>query len=213
MEIIMNLKKLDILFNYELDKKFKNKKDSQNINNYQEFIDEFVAQHLYHKAENNYQLLELILFEIYHFKMWITDTDKLILIKYILNKFNFFLKEESYFKQFLILIQMIFTRQNEIYFQENKCVLDFLYNTITTTKQAELTIQKFQKILKNNYIPDLALFIVKITEKIYDKNKAIEKAKQYQNYPNVCDYLLDNYKNNPSKLNELLQEIIKQSQK
>lgn len=208
----MNLKKLDILFNYELDKKFKNKKDSQNINNYQEFIDEFVAQHLYHKAENNYQLLELILFEIYHFKMWITDTDKLILIKYILNKFNFFLKEESYFKQFLILIQMIFTRQNEIYFQENKCVLDFLYNTITTTKQAELTIQKFQKILKNNYIPDLALFIVKITEKIYDKNKAIEKAKQYQNYPNVCDYLLDNYKNNPSKLNELLQEIIKQSQ-
>lgn len=209
----MNLKKLDILFNYELDKKFKNKKDSQNINNYQEFIDEFVAQHLYHKAENNYQLLELILFEIYHFKMWITDTDKLILIKYILNKFNFFLKEESYFKQFLILIQMIFTRQNEIYFQENKCVLDFLYNTITTTKQAELTIQKFQKILKNNYIPDLALFIVKITEKIYDKNKAIEKAKQYQNYPNVCDYLLDNYKNNPSKLNELLHEIIKQSQK
>ena len=209
----MNLKKLDILFNYELDKKFKNKKDSQNINNYQEFIDEFVAQHLYHKAENNYQLLELILFEIYHFKMWITDTDKLILIKYILNKFNFFLKEESYFKQFLILIQMIFTRQNEIYFQENKCVLDFLYNTITTTKQAELTIQKFQKILKNNYIPDLALFIVKITEKIYDKNKAIEKAKQYQNYPNVCDYLLDNYKNNPIKLNELLQEIIKQSQK
>lgn len=209
----MNLKKLDILFNYELDKKFKNKKDSQNINNYQEFIDEFVAQHLYHKAENNYQLLELILFEIYHFKMWITDTDKLILIKYILNKFNFFLKEESYFKQFLILIQMIFTRQNEIYFQENKCVLDFLYNTITTTKQAELTIQKFQKILKNNYIPELALFIVKITEKIYDKNKAIEKAKQYQNYPNVCDYLLDNYKNNPSKLNELLQEIIKQSQK
>ncbi len=208
----MNLKKLDILFNYELDKKFKNKKDSQNINNYQEFIDEFVAQHLYHKAENNYQLLELILFEIYHFKMWITDTDKLILIKYILNKFNFFLKEESYFKQFLILIQMIFTRQNEIYFQENKCVLDFLYNTITTTKQAELTIQKFQKILKNNYIPELALFIVKITEKIYDKNKAIEKAKQYQNYPNVCDYLLDNYKNNPSKLNELLQEIIKQSQ-
>lgn len=209
----MNLKKLDILFNYELDKKFKNKKDSQNINNYQEFIDEFVAQHLYHKAENNYQLLELILFEIYHFKMWITDTDKLILIKYILNKFNLFLKEESYFKQFLILIQMIFTRQNEIYFQENKCVLDFLYNTITTTKQAELTIQKFQKILKNNYIPELALFIVKITEKIYDKNKAIEKAKQYQNYPNVCDYLLDNYKNNPSKLNELLQEIIKQSQK
>lgn len=208
----MNLKKLDILFNYELDKKFKNKKDSQNINNYQEFIDEFVAQHLYHKAENNYQLLELILFEIYHFKMWITDTDKLILIKYILNKFNFFLKEESYFKQFLILIQMIFTRQNEIYFQENKCVLDFLYNTITTTKRAELTIQKFQKILKNNYIPELALFIVKITEKIYDKNKAIEKAKQYQNYPNVCDYLLDNYKNNPSKLNELLQEIIKQSQ-
>ena len=209
----MNLKKLDILFNYELDKKFKNKKDSQNINNYQEFIDEFIAQHLYHKAENNYQLLELILFEIYHFKMWITDTDKLILIKYILNKFNFFLKEESYFKQFLILIQMIFTRQNEIYFQENKCVLDFLYNTITTTKQAELTIQKFQKILKNNYIPELALFIVKITEKIYDKNKAIEKAKQYQNYPNVCDYLLDNYKNNPSKLNELLHEIIKQSQK
>ena len=209
----MNLKKLDILFNYELDKKFKNKKDSQNINNYQEFIDEFVAQHLYHKAENNYQLLELILFEIYHFKMWITDTDKLILIKYILNKFNFFLKEESYFKQFLILIQMIFTRQNEIYFQENKCVLDFLYNTITTTKQAELTIQKFQKILKNNYIPELALFIVKITEKIYDKNKAIEKAKQYQNYPNVCDYLLDNYKNNPSKLNELLHEIIKQYQK
>ena len=209
----MNLKKLDILFNYELYKKFKNKKDRQNINNYQEFIDEFVAQHLYHKAENNYQLLELILFEIYHFKMWITDTDKLILIKYILNKFNFFLKEESYFKQFLILIQMIFTRQNEIYFQENKCVLDFLYNTITTTKQAELTIQKFQKILKNNYIPELALFIVKITEKIYDKNKAIEKAKQYQNYPNVCDYLLDNYKNNPSKLNELLHEIIKQSQK
>ena len=106
----MNLKKLDILFNYELDKKIKNKKDSQNINNYQEFIDEFIAQHLYHKAENNYQLLELILFEIYHFKMWITDTNKLILIKYILNKFNFFLKEESYFKQFLILIQMIFTR-------------------------------------------------------------------------------------------------------
>ena len=209
----MNLKKIDILFNYELDKKFKNKKDSQNINNYQEFIDEFIAQHLYHKAENNYQLLELILFEIYHFKMWITDTDKLILIKYILNKFNFFLKEESYFKQFLILIQMIFTRQNEIYFQENKCVLDFLYNTITTTKRAELTIQKFQKILKNNYIPDLALFIVKITEKIYDKNKAIEKAKQYKNYPNVCDYLLDNYKNNPIKLNELLHEIIKQSQK
>ena len=121
----MNIKKLDILYNYEFQNTFKNK-EKQNLMQYQNFIDNFILKHQYQTKEENYQLLELIIFEIYDFKLWITDKDKQTLLNNILNKIAPYLKNKNIFKRFLNLIQTVFEKDNSLYIEENKQILNFL---------------------------------------------------------------------------------------
>ena len=206
----MNIKKLDILYNYEFQNTFKNK-EKQNLMQYQNFIDNFILKHQYQTKEENYQLLELIIFEIYDFKLWITDKDKQTLLNNILNKIAPYLKNKNIFKRFLNLIQTVFEKDNSLYIEENKQILNFLYQNINEKWQTNLITNKIQNILKTHHIEDLIVFAINIIEKTIDKNSAINLAHNYLDYPKVCDYLLDNYKNNPKKTKELLSKIITKS--
>ena len=205
----MNIKKLDILYNYELQKEFKTKQKKAIIN-YQKFIDNFILEHQYQTKEENYQLLELLIFEIYDFKLWINDQDKKVLLNNILNKITPYLNNKNIFKRFLNLIQTVFEKDNtSLYIKENEQILKFLYQNIKEKWQTNLTINKMQNILKTNHIEELIIFTLKIIEKNINKQTAINLAYNYLDYPKVCDYLLHIYKNNPEKTKELLSKIIK----
>lgn len=205
----MNIKKLDILYNYELQKEFKTKQKKAIIN-YQKFIDNFILEHQYQTKEENYQLLELLIFEIYDFKLWINDQDKKVLLNNILNKITPYLNNKNIFKRFLNLIQTVFEKDNtSLYIKENEQILKFLYLNIKEKWQTNLTINKMQNILKTNHIEELIIFTLKIIEKNINKQTAINLAYNYLDYPKVCDYLLHIYKNNPEKTKELLSKIIK----
>ena len=205
----MNIKKLDILYNYELQKEFKTKQKKAIIN-YQKFIDNFILEHQYQTKEENYQLLELLIFEIYDFKLWINDQDKKVLLNNILNKITPYLKSKNIFKRFLNLIQTVFEKDNtSLYIKENEQILKFLHQNIKEKWQTNLTINKMQNILKTNHIEELIIFTLKIIEKNINKQTAINLAYNYLDYPKVCDYLLHIYKNNPEKTKELLSKIIK----
>ena len=205
----MNIKKLDILYNYELQKEFKTKQKKAIIN-YQKFIDNFILEHQYQTKEENYQLLELLIFEIYDFKLWINDQDKKVLLNNILNKITPYLNNKNIFKRFLNLIQTVFEKDNtSLYIKENEQILKFLYQNIKEKWQTNLTINKMQNILKTNHIEELIIFTLKIIEKNINKQTAINLAYNYLDYPEVCDYLLHIYKNNPEKTKELLSKIIK----
>ncbi len=205
----MNIKKLDILYNYELQKEFKTKQKKAIID-YQKFIDNFILEHQYQTKEENYQLLELLIFEIYDFKLWINDQDKKVLLNNILNKITPYLNNKNIFKRFLNLIQTVFEKDNtSLYIKENKQILKFLYQNIKEKWQTNLTINKMQNILKTNHIEELIIFTLKIIEKNINKQTAINLAYNYLDYPKVCDYLLHIYKNNPEKTKELLSKIIK----
>ena len=204
----MNIKKLDILYNYELQKEFKTKQKKAIIN-YQKFIDNFILEHQYQTKEENYQLLELLIFEIYDFKLWINDQDKKVLLNNILNKITPYLNNKNIFKRFLNLIQTVFEKDNtSLYIKENEQILKFLYQNIKEKWQTNLTINKMQNILKTNHIEELIIFTLKIIEKNINKQTAINLAYNYLDYPKVCDYLLHIYKNNPKKTKELLSKII-----
>lgn len=204
----MNIKKLDILYNYELQKEFKTKQKKAIIN-YQKFIDNFILEHQYQTKEENYQLLELLIFEIYDFKLWINDQDKKVLLNNILNKITPYLNNKNIFKRFLNLIQTVFEKDNtSLYIKENEQILKFLYQNIKEKWQTNLTINKMQNILKTNHIEELIIFTLKIIEKNINKQTAINLAYNYLDYPKVCDYLLHIYKNNPEKTKELLSKII-----
>lgn len=204
----MNIKKLDILYNYELQKEFKTKQKKAIIN-YQKFIDNFILEHQYQTKEENYQLLELLIFEIYDFKLWINDQDKKVLLNNILNKITPYLNNKNIFKRFLNLIQTVFEKDNtSLYIKENEQILKFLYLNIKEKWQTNLTINKMQNILKTNHIEELIIFTLKIIEKNINKQTAINLAYNYLDYPKVCDYLLHIYKNNPEKTKELLSKII-----
>ena len=204
----MNIKKLDILYNYELQKEFKTKQKKAIID-YQKFIDNFILEHQYQTKEENYQLLELLIFEIYDFKLWINDQDKKVLLNNILNKITPYLNNKNIFKRFLNLIQTVFEKDNtSLYIKENEQILKFLYLNIKEKWQTNLTINKMQNILKTNHIEELIIFTLKIIEKNINKQTAINLAYNYLDYPKVCDYLLHIYKNNPEKTKELLSKII-----
>ena len=204
----MNIKKLDILYNYELQKEFKTKQKKAIIN-YQKFIDNFILDHQYQTKEENYQLLELLIFEIYDFKLWINDQDKKVLLNNILNKITPYLNNKNIFKRYLNLIQTVFEKDNtSLYIKENEQILKFLYLNIKEKWQTNLTINKMQNILKTNHIEELIIFTLKIIEKNINKQTAINLAYNYLDYPKVCDYLLHIYKNNPEKTKELLSKII-----
>ena len=204
----MNIKKLDILYNYELQKEFKTKQKKAIID-YQKFIDNFILKHQYQTKEENYQLLELLIFEIYDFKLWINDQDKKVLLNNILNKITPYLNNKNIFKRFLNLIQTVFEKDNtSLYIKENEQILKFLYQNIKEKWQTNLTINKMQNILKTNHIEELIIFTLKIIEKNINKQTAINLAYNYLDYPKVCDYLLHIYKNNPEKTKELLSKII-----
>ena len=204
----MNIKKLDILYNYELQKEFKIKQKKAIID-YQKFIDNFILKHQYQTKEENYQLLELLIFEIYDFKLWINDQDKKVLLNNILNKITPYLNNKNIFKRFLNFIQTVFEKDNtSLYIKENEQILKFLYQNIKEKWQTNLTINKMQNILKTNHIEELIIFTLKIIEKNINKQTAINLAYNYLDYPEVCDYLLHIYKNNPEKTKELLSKII-----
>ena len=204
----MNIKKLDILYNYELQKEFKTKQKKAIID-YQKFIDNFILKHQYQTKEENYQLLELLIFEIYDFKLWINDQDKKVLLNNILNKITPYLNNKNIFKRFLNFIQTVFEKDNtSLYIKENEQILKFLYQNIKEKWQTNLTINKMQNILKTNHIEELIIFTLKIIEKNINKQTAINLAYNYLDYPKVCDYLLHIYKNNPEKTKELLSKII-----
>ena len=204
----MNIKKLDILYNYELQKEFKTKQKKAIIN-YQKFMDNFILEHQYQTKEENYQLLELLIFEIYDFKLWINDQDKKVLLNNILNKITPYLNNKNIFKRFLNLIQTVFEKDNtSLYIKENEQILKFLYLNIKEKWQTNLTINKMQNILKTNHIEELIIFTLKIIEKNINKQTAINLAYNYLDYPKVCDYLLHIYKNNPEKTKELLSKVI-----
>lgn len=204
----MNIKKLDILYNYELQKEFKTKQKKAIID-YQKFIDNFILEHQYQTKEENYQLLELLIFEIYDFKLWINDQDKKVLLNNILNKITPYLNNKNIFKRFLNLIQTVFEKDNtSLYIKENEQILKFLYLNIKEKWQTNLTINKMQNILKTNHIEELIIFTLKIIEKNINKQTAINLAYNYLDYPKVCDYLLHIYKNNPEKTKELLSKVI-----
>ena len=154
----MNIKKLDILYNYELQKEFKTKQKKAIID-YQKFIDNFILKHQYQTKEENYQLLELLIFEIYDFKLWINDQDKKVLLNNILNKITPYLNNKNIFKRFLNLIQTVFEKDNtSLYIKENEQILKFLYLNIKEKWQTNLTINKMQNILKTNHIEELIIF-------------------------------------------------------
>ena len=204
----MNIKKLDILYNYELQKEFKTKQKPTVID-FQNFINNFILKHQYQTKEENYQLLELLIFEIYDFKLWINDQDKKVLLNNILNKITPYLNNKNIFKRFLNLIQTVFEKDNtSLYIKENEQILKFLYQNIKEKWQTNLTINKMQNILKTNHIEELIIFTLKIIEKNLNKQTAINLAYNYLDYPKVCDYLLHIYKNNPEKTKELLSKII-----
>lgn len=204
----MNIKKLDILYNYELQKEFKTKQKPTVID-FQNFINNFILKHQYQTKEENYQLLELLIFEIYDFKLWINDQDKKVLLNNILNKITPYLNNKNIFKRFLNLIQTVFEKDNtSLYIKENEQILKFLYQNIKEKWQTNLTINKMQNILKTNHIEELIIFTLKIIEKNINKQTAINLAYNYLDYPKVCDYLLHIYKNNPEKTKELLSKII-----
>ena len=184
-------------------------KQKKAIINYQKFIDNFILEHQYQTKEENYQLLELLIFEIYDFKLWINDQDKKVLLNNILNKITPYLNNKNIFKRFLNLIQTVFEKDNtSLYIKENEQILKFLYQNIKEKWQTNLTINKMQNILKTNHIEELIIFTLKIIEKNINKQTAINLAYNYLDYPKVCDYLLHIYKNNPEKTKELLSKII-----
>ena len=204
----MNIKNLDILYNFELQKKFKTKQKPTVID-FQNFINNFILKHQYQTKEENYQLLELLIFEIYDFKLWINDQNKQTLLINILNKIKPYLNDKNIFKRFLNLIQTVFEKDNHhLYIKENEQILNFLYKNIKEKWQTNLTINKMQNILKTNHIEELIIFTLKIIEKNINKQTAINLAYNYLDYPKVCDYLLHIYKNNPEKTKELLSKII-----
>lgn len=205
----MDFKAFEKFFNKEYDKIFSNLKriNEKEVNEYKKLIENIVDNYHISPDEETYKVFEFLLHRVLIFGF--SDNDKKDLIEYIYSKLKLLFLNEKLFEKHLEYFEKLFIKDKELFIQDKQMILDEFYKHITLKWQADLTVFKFEKLLDDVDAPELINFFIRLSEKFYGKKWLVKKLEKHLKHPEVCDYLLDFYKDNPKKIRELFIKIVK----
>lgn len=204
-----NFKSFEMFFNKEYDKIFSNLKriEDKNVNEYKKLIENIVDNYQVSPNVDTYQIFEFLLYKISNFGFSCNDKKELFACVY--SKLKLLFLNEKLFNQHLNFFEKLFTNNKDYFFEEKQMLLDEFFKHITLKWQADITVFKFEKLLDEIDAPELINFFIKLVKQFYGEKLLVKKLEKHLKHPEVCDYLLDFYKDNPEKIRELFVKIVK----
>ncbi len=161
-----------------------------------------------------YEVFEYLLINVDGIEAYDEYGEKKRLFDLLFDSFRGLFEDARIFVRFLVFIVTIYTMDvEEFYFEHKSYLLDLLYHSIENKWQAEEFLTLLKKLDTDNYLyefekNDFRIKEITIYYRFMDKEKAIELAKTNLDIKEVCDFLLDVYKEDIKEQVFLLKKMI-----
>ena len=218
-EEITNFQKFKKEFKKEYNKLFHNRAylHQTEIDEYIEIVDKFIEvgiKYIKDDIELAYEIFEFFIMEVDALDVYDQYGKKEEIFANLFESFKELFENERIFVKFLAFIGTIYTiKSDEYYFHHKENMLNLLYQYIQHKWQAQDTLILLRKLDKDKRIYDyekrnFKIKIIYITYYFIDKKNALTLAENSFDLKEICDFLLDLYKNDENKQIELLEKMI-----
>lgn len=218
-EEINNFQKFKKEFKREYNKLFHNRTylHPNELEDYIDIFNKFIKEgtkYIKNDIELSYEIFEFFIMEVDALDVYDQYGEKEELFANIFESFKELLENEKIFVKLLAFIGTIYTiDRDKYYFNHKENMLNLLYQYIEYKWQAEDTLILLRKLDKDKRIYDyqkrnIKVKIIYITYYFIDEEKALEIAENSLDINEVCEFLLNLYKNNEIKQIELLEKMI-----
>ncbi len=161
-----------------------------------------------------YQIFEFFIMEVDALDVYDEYGKKEILFAKLFESYQDLWEDEKIFVKLLAFIGTIYTLKSDTYYFEHKeNMLNLLYQYLKYDWQAEDILVLLRKLDQSKDIYDfqkrnIKIKIIFINYYFIDKKKGLRLAEQSLDLYEVCEFLLDIYKDNQEKQIELLEKMI-----
>jgi len=219
VEEIKDYASFEKIFKREYYKLFHNRTYIQEneLEDYVQLITAFTNEVKKQVGTNNelaYEVFEYLLINIDGLDVYDEYGEKKNLFDFLLGSFHGLLEDARIFVRFLAFILTIYTMDvEEFYFEHKEYILDLLYHSIESKWQTEEFLNLLKKLDNDKYIYEYEKNDFKVKE-IYllyhfvDKEEALALAQNNLQIKEVCEFLLDVYKEDIKEQVSLLKKMI-----
>lgn len=206
---ISDIQTLKQIYTKKLEDIRKSKLSENTIKDYASFVNKTFENVNIKSKDEAYQFFEYLTIEVNNIGFYNKLSEKEEIIENIFNHFKQIFNDDEIFEKYLNLIKEIFIENKYPYFEMQNKILDLLLEMIKQNDKVDKTINFLKQELSIKESDNLALFLLKLTKEYKGGNEAVIEAENYLFSPQICDYLINYYKNNPDKLRQILTKIIK----
>ena len=218
-EEITNFQKFKKEFKREYNKLFHNRSylHQNELEDYIDIVNKFIEEgtkYIKNDIELAYEIFEFFIMEVDALDVYDRYGEKEEIFANIFESFKELFENERIFVRFLAFIGTIYTiDSDEYYFNHKENMLSLLYQYIKYKWQAQDTLILLRKLDKDKRIYDyekrnFKIKIIYITYYFIDKEYALKLAENSLDLSEICEFLLDLYKNDENKQIKLLEKII-----
>lgn len=219
IEDITNFEKFKREFKKECYKLFHNRSylHENELDDYMDIVNNFIKQgtkYISVDIELAYEIFEFFIMEIDSVDVYEQYGEKEDLFENLFKSFKKIFDNEEIFVRFLSFVGTIYTiDSDEYYFEHKENILNLLYRYIEYKWQAENYLILLNKMNNDNRIYDykkrnIKEKIIYINYYFIDREKALELAEHCLDINEICEFLLNLYKDNEEKKIELLEKMI-----
>lgn len=216
---ISDFEKFKKNFKREYNKLFHNRSYiyENELDDYEELVGSFIKETIKYIDSNielAYDIFEYLLIDIDALDVYDEFGQKENMINTLFESFEKLFDDEKIFVRFLAFIGTIYTmNSDDYYFNRKEYVLSMLCRYIKNKWQAEDTLILLQKMNRDNKIYDyqkryFKANIVFLTYYFIDKTRALKIAEYNLDIDEICEFLLDIYKDDQNEQVRLLEKII-----
>lgn len=218
-EEITNFQKFKKVFKSEYNKLFHNRSylHENELDDYISIVNKFTEEgikYINNNIELAYEIFEFFIMEFDDLDVYDPYDKKEDVFKNLFNSFKKLFENKKIFVRFLAFIGTIYTiTSDEYYFIHKQNMLNLLYQQIKYKWQAEDTLILLRKLYNDKRVYNYEKRNIKIKE-IYinyyfiDKDNALKLAEKCLDLGEICEFLLDLYKDDESKQIDLLEKMI-----
>jgi len=216
---ITNFQKFKKEFKREYNKLFHNRNylHRNELEDYINLVNKFIGEgikYIKNDIELAYKIFEFFIMEVDDLDVYDYYGEKEEIFANLFESFKEIFEKEKIFVRLLGFIGTIYTiDSDEYYFNHKENMLNLLYQYIKNKWQAEDALILLRKLYKDKRVYDyekrnIIIKIIYITYYFTDEEEALKIAESSLDLREVCDFLLDLYRNDENKQIELLEKMV-----
>ena len=159
--------------------------------------------------EENYQSFEFLTIKSLNIALYNSKEEEKEILNKIYDKFSIIFTNEKIEDKYLSFVKKHILENP--YSDNTESYLDILNKIINLNKSQDKIINNIKETLKQKESDELAIYLLELIKKHHSQEEAILEAQNYLYCPQICDYLLEYYHDDPRKAKDLLVKIINET--